>query len=169
MIRCTLVTLLILAGACRAPEPDTLAQPALLAAQQTAPPAVSAPSADSLASVTLPPELDRVLRDYERGWRARDADALAALFAPDGFILRPGHAPVRGRAAIAEAYRGAGGPLHLHAFAYEASDSVAYLIGGYRTAPASPDAGKYVLALRRAPDGQWYIMADMDNGNGARE
>ncbi|MGI9174910.1 MAG: YybH family protein, partial [Rhodothermales bacterium] len=49
---------------------------------------------DSLTSITLPPELDRVLRDYEQGWRDRDADALAALFTPDGFVLRAGHPPV---------------------------------------------------------------------------
>ncbi|MGI9174042.1 MAG: YybH family protein, partial [Rhodothermales bacterium] len=114
----------------------------------------------------LPPELDRVLRDYEQGWRDRDADALAALFTPDGFVLRAGHPPVRGRTAIAEAYQGSGGPLHLHAFAFAEADSVAYIIGGYRAAPARPDAGKFILTLRRGPDGQWLIAADMDNQNG---
>jgi hypothetical protein len=39
-------------------------------------PAPTAP----LPSVALPPGLDHVLRDYERAWRARDADALAGLF-----------------------------------------------------------------------------------------
>jgi hypothetical protein len=38
------------------------------------------PAAPPLPSVTLPPELDRVLRDYEREWQARSAPALAALF-----------------------------------------------------------------------------------------
>jgi hypothetical protein len=54
----------------------------LAAAGQT-PAAPSAPP----PSITLPPELDRVLRDYERGWQARDAQALAGLFVPDGFVL----------------------------------------------------------------------------------
>ncbi len=119
----------------------------------------------ALASVALPPELDRVLRDYERGWRNRDADALAALFTPDGFILRPGHDPVRGRAQIAEAYRNAGGPLHLRALSYAQADSVAYIIGGYATAQEHTDAGKFILTLRQVPDGRWYITADMDNAN----
>ena len=47
----------------------------------------SAPAA-ALPSVKLPRALDRVLRDYERGWRARDAAALAALFAKNGFVMQ---------------------------------------------------------------------------------
>lgn len=35
---------------------------------------------------------------------AHDADGLAALFAPDGVLVRPGAAPLHGRAAIAHAY-----------------------------------------------------------------
>ena len=38
-------------------------------------------------SITLAPELDWVLRDFERAWRANDSAALAALFAEDGFVL----------------------------------------------------------------------------------
>ncbi len=117
------------------------------------------------AVVDLPPELDRVLRDYEKGWRANDEKALAGLFTTDGFILRPRHQPVRGRQQITEAYRSSGGPLHLHAFAYEVADSVGYIIGGFKTSPDQPDAGKFILALRKGDDGQWMIAADMDNGN----
>ena len=58
------------------------------AQQPAAPPA--APPADSTPSVTLPPALDRVLRDYERAWTARDAAGLSALFAEDGFVLVKG-------------------------------------------------------------------------------
>lgn len=35
---------------------------------------------DQLPSIELPPELDRVLRDYEAGWQGGDAQGLAALF-----------------------------------------------------------------------------------------
>ncbi|MFI4943430.1 MAG: hypothetical protein ACHP85_09210, partial [Burkholderiales bacterium] len=47
-------------------------------------------------SVTLPPALARVLRDYESAWQKKDARALAALFAEDGFVLAGGTPPVRG-------------------------------------------------------------------------
>ena len=119
----------------------------------------------ALPSVALPPALDRVLRDYERAWEARDAQALAALFTPDGFVLRPGQPPVRGREAIRRAYENAGGPLHLRALAFERADSVAYVVGGYGAAADRPDSGKFVLALRRTSEGPWRIFADMDNPN----
>lgn len=115
--------------------------------------------------VTLPDELDRVLRDYEQGWRAGDSEALAALFTPEGFILRPGHQPVRGRAQIEEAYRGSGGSLILTAYDYAMEGSVGFIIGGYRYNADQPDSGKYTLTLRKLEDGKWYIASDMDNGN----
>jgi ketosteroid isomerase-like protein len=120
--------------------------------------------ADSLPSVTLPPALARVLRDYERAWLAGDAAALAALFAEDGFVLQGGRPPVRGRAAIQAAYAGQGGaPLRLRALAYATGDTVGYIIGAYGYAPEQGDIGKFTLTLRRAPNGRWLIASDMDN------
>ena len=68
------------------------------------------------ASITLPPSLARVLTDYERGWKAGDAAALAQLFTEDGFVLSPGQQPVKGRGAIQKLYTGPGSPLSLRAF-----------------------------------------------------
>jgi ketosteroid isomerase-like protein len=120
-------------------------------------------------SVPLPADLDRVLRDYEGAWRARDAAALAALFTEDGFVLSPGRPPVRGRGAIERRYATSGGPLVLRALAYATADSVGYIIGAYASEAGVPDNGKFVLTLRRGGDGRWLISADMDNGNGADE
>ncbi len=120
-------------------------------------------SSDTLPTVVLPPHLDRVLRDYERAWRARDAAGLAALFAEDGFVLSGGAPPVRGRANIRRRYTGSGGSLHLRAIAYSADDTVGYIIGTYGATPAEVNSGKFVLALRRRPGGPWLIAADMDN------
>ena len=118
-----------------------------------------------LPSVTLPPALDRVLRDYERAWEGRDPKGLAALFTEDGFVLRPGHPPVRGRAEIERVYAGAGGSLSLRALGYAVDDSAGYIVGAFAGRPGAPDAGKFVLALRRDASGKWLIAADMDNGN----
>ena len=126
------------------------------------------PTPASLPSVVLPPELDRVLRDYEQQWQARSPSGLAALFAEDGFVLQSGRLPVRGRAGIEQAYRNAGGPLVLRALAFAATDSVGYIIGGYSSQPDAPDVGKFILLLRRELGGPWRIVADMDNGNGPR-
>ena len=127
--------------------------------------------APPLASITLPPEVDRVLRDYERAWRSGDATAVAALFAEDGFLLQSGRMPIRGRAAIANAYKGqAGGPLRLRAFAYATSDTTGYILGayGYGEGDNVPDMGKYTVTLRRSRGGPWQLFSDMDNGNQAR-
>lgn len=126
------------------------------------------PVAAPLPSVALPPELDRVLRDYEREWQARSAAGLAVLFVEDGFVLQSGRPPVRGRTGIAEAYRRAGGPLALRALAFAAAGTVGYIIGAYSSSPGEPDVGKFILVLTRQPGEVWRIAADMDNGNGAR-
>ncbi len=119
-----------------------------------------------LPSVELPGELDRVLRDYEKAWKAGDAEALAALFTGDGFVSsRFGW--IRGTDAIEGKYSNASGDLRLRAHAYATSDSVGYIVGayGYGDSAAEMDRGKYVLALRRGENGSWLIAADLDNSN----
>ena len=133
-----------------------------LSAQTQAPASGAAPA--PLPSITLPPALDRVLRDYERAWRAGDAAALAALFSEDGFVLQGGRPPVRGRAAIQAAYAGqGGGPLRLRALSASVADTVGYIVGAYGYGDGASDQGKFTLTLRRAPGGPWLIFSDMDN------
>ena len=126
-----------------------------------------APAAEP--SVSLPPELARVLTDYEAAWSKKDAPALAALFAEDGFVLPGGSPPVRGRAAIQKHYTGQGGPLSLRAIAYAVEGGVGYILGGYTDTAGKPDSGKFTLTLRKGSDGRWLIMSDMDNSNRRRE
>jgi ketosteroid isomerase-like protein len=116
------------------------------------------------ASIKLPPSLARVLTDYENGWKAGDAAALARLFTEDGFVLAPGQPPVKGRAAIEKLYTGPGSPLSLRAFAYAVNGDVGYILGGFSSEPGIPDRGKFTLTLRKR-DGRWLIASDMDNAN----
>lgn len=126
------------------------------------------PAVAQQSSVQLPPELARVLTDYEAAWRSRDAAALSRLFATDGFVLPDGHPPVRGRDAIQRQYAGAGGPLALRAIAFAAAGEVGYIIGGFARQEGEPDRGKFTLTLRKGADGRWLIMSDMDNPNTPR-
>jgi ketosteroid isomerase-like protein len=119
-------------------------------------------------TVALPPELARVLTDYEAAWSARDAKALAALFAEDGFVLPGGRPPVRGRDAIERYYQGHGGPLSLRAIAYATDGSVGYILGGYASEEGREDDGKFTLTLRRDGAERWWIFSDMDNANRSR-
>jgi ketosteroid isomerase-like protein len=137
---------------------------AFLSAQQ---PPSAAPTATpaTLPSVTLPPELDRVLRDYERAWRGKDPGTLAAFFAEDGFVMSDGAPPVRGRAAIRAKYANSGGPLALRALAWATEGKIGYIIGAFGGEVGGPDSGKFILALKRGDDDRWLIAADMDNSN----
>lgn len=157
-----------------------LAATALMAwAQTSAPtPGATAPAPPSshalpagrapLPSATLPPPLARVLTDYETSWRKRDAAALAALFAEDGFVLPNGSPPVRGRAEIQRHYQGHGGPLSLRAYAFDTDGSSGWILGGYTGSEGTPDEGKFTLTLRKGADGRWLINSDMDNSNSRR-
>lgn len=120
-------------------------------------------------SVTLPPDLARVLTDYEAAWRNRDAAALARLFTEEGFVLADGHPPVKGRAAIRRYYAGSGGPLVLRALAFATDGAVGYIIGGFARRAGETDVGKFTLTLRKGGDGRWMIASDMDSSNRRRE
>jgi ketosteroid isomerase-like protein len=116
-------------------------------------------------TVELPRELARVLTDYETAWVARDAKALAGLFAEDGYVLPGGRPPVKGRAAIERYYQGHGGPLSLRAIAYAMEGRVGYILGGYTSEKGQEDDGKFTLTLRKDAEGKWWIVSDMDNSN----
>jgi predicted ester cyclase/ketosteroid isomerase-like protein len=116
-------------------------------------------------SVTLPEPLARVLADYERAWQGKDAAALAALFAEDGFVLSSGSPPVRGRARIEKHYAGQGGPLALRALAFATDGSLGYIIGGFAREKGQADRGKFTLTLHKGAGGRWFIVSDMDNDN----
>ncbi|MCC6243519.1 MAG: nuclear transport factor 2 family protein [Gemmatimonadaceae bacterium] len=134
---------------------------ALPAAAQTSPTTTLNPPA-----VTLPAGLDRVLRDYERAWRAGDVDRLVALFTADGVVMQPNRPPARGHAALAAVYRGqGGGPLYLRPFAYAAADTVAYILGAYRYGAQGAEVGKFTLTLHRTRNNRWLIASDMDNSS----
>lgn len=128
-----------------------LATSELLLAQQT-------------PKVELPDELQRVLTDYEAHWKNNDASALANLFTENGFILRPGNTPTRGRANIEEAYQSSGGDLRLSAYDFHIDGNLAYILGGYTYGNRTEDVGKFTLVLKRIA-GVWLIHSDMDNGN----
>ncbi|MEO6526497.1 MAG: nuclear transport factor 2 family protein [Gemmatimonadaceae bacterium] len=147
-----------------------LASGAFCTALAQNPTPAATPAIDAVPpSVVLPPEVDRVLRDYERAWRSGDPSAVAALFAKDGFVLQSGRAPLRGRAAIATAYTGqAGGPLRLRAIGYATADTIGFIIGTYGYGEGNTDMGKFTVTLRRDRNGSWQIFSDMDNGSQSR-
>lgn len=117
-------------------------------------------------TISLPADVDRVLKDYARAWEANDPVALSQLFDAAGMALPSGQPPAVGVESIRKAYStGAGSPLHLRPIAFGASGELAYVIGEWGTSPSKPDFGKFTLVLRRGADGGWRIVSDMDNAN----
>lgn len=120
------------------------------------------PATEPLSSVTLPVSIARVLTDYQTAWRAKDAAALAGLFADDRVVVPNACPPVRGRQRVQECYAGSGGPLLLRAVAHNTDGALGYIIGAYRDGENGPDRGKFTLTIAKDPDGRWLIVADMD-------
>lgn len=114
---------------------------------------------DPLPTVQLPADLDRVLRDFERGWEAADNKAaLSTLFTDDG-IFQAADDWAQGPLAIRIALLGRGGSLRLLAQSFEAEGRLGYIAGayGYYRDSTWVDQGRYVLTLRRTDDEPWRI------------
>jgi ketosteroid isomerase-like protein len=127
--------------------------------------ALGRPQSQQEPTLELPPDLARVLTDYEAAWRKGDSEALSLLFAEDGYVLEPGRPPTHGRSAIRKIYTGPGSPLALRAIAFAKEEKVAYIIGCYAKHVGEADIGKFTLTLKRASYGRWLILSDMDNSN----
>lgn len=116
-----------------------------------------------LPSAELPPELARILRDYERHWRAGHADSLAALFTDDGLVARRG-GWIQGTSELRDALQRTSSDLRLRAVAYATDGAVGYIVGayGYGEQAETQDGGMFILALGRSAEGRWLIAADLD-------
>ena len=167
MRRFALLAFLTLAGvvssAAFGQQPSSIAPPPRAAPQIAHLPTPT--PAPPLPSVELPPELDRVLRDYERAWAAQNGEALSRLFTEDGFAMPNGAPPIRGRAALRRSYGRSGRPIVLRALAFATEGTTGHIIGGFRRRDETDDLGKFILVLRKGKDGRWLIAADIDNSN----
>ena len=108
--------------------------------------------------------------EWQAGFDARDATAIAAVYADDGAVLPPNGTTVRGRAAIERFWvefmsGGIGGGIN-DTEVY-ASGDLGYKVGAYViTDPGGTtiDVGKYVELWRRV-DGKWQMTHDIFNSN----
>jgi uncharacterized protein (TIGR02246 family) len=143
----------------------------------TAPLAVGLALASLAACTRVPAESDPGARrgieaavaQYVTATNQGDSEALTALYAEDAVLLPPDHEPIQGREAIGAFWRqGTDEGLEVRTLRIEVDGNVGYLVGSYHlpaTEEEPADSGKYVMCLRRQPDGAWKLTADIWNSS----
>ena len=124
----------------------------------------------------LPPDpaarhaIEAAVGRYVAASNQGDAAGLADLYADDAVLLPPDHEPIRGRAAIRAFWdQGTDQGLEVTNLAVEANGNLGWLVGRYHlpaTDEEPADSGKYVMCLKRQPDGSWKLTADIWNRSG---
>lgn len=114
--------------------------------------------------------IDTIYRTMEDAFHRGDADAIAQIYAPDGEWYVPETPVIKGRSAIARAWKtnvGAGGNrLRVDVAEVEQQGDRADEIGRFTI--SAPDgsvlaAGKYLVVWVRQPDGEWKTRRDIFN------
>jgi ketosteroid isomerase-like protein len=116
----------------------------------------------------------KVARDFEAAVGRGDAAGLAALYTDDAVLMPPNHPAVNGRAAIQEFFKGmfaqgARNPKLMQTAAV-GSGSAGYEVGTFEfdLGPAAApmhDKGKYIVGMKRSPNGKWLIADDIFNSD----
>ena len=109
---------------------------------------------------------------WDAAFNKGDAEALAAMYAADAYVLPPGAELVRGRAAIQNFWGGAvqqlGDAKLTTVDVLKLGPSAAREIGtfSFKTKDATPQevAGKYVVVWRKI-GGKWLLATDIWNAN----
>jgi ketosteroid isomerase-like protein len=113
--------------------------------------------------------ITQVIDAYLDAYRRNDPDAIAGLYSGDAVLLPPGHELVRGRDDIRTYWgRGMEAGFAMDTLRIESAGGSGYVVGRYYVPPDEDDdaeTGKFVIALRRDPDGVWRITADIWNAD----
>jgi uncharacterized protein (TIGR02246 family) len=117
--------------------------------------------------------IEAAVARYVTATNEGDSEALTALYAEDAVLLPPDHEPIQGREAIGAFWRqGTDEGLEVRTLRIEVDGNVGYLVGSYHLPPTEEepaDSGKYVMCLRRQPDGSWKLTADIWNSSSSSD
>jgi uncharacterized protein (TIGR02246 family) len=130
-------------------------------------------TAEAGSDVAAKAMIDNVLDRYAKAYQHNDPDAIAKLYAEEAVLMPPGHELVEGRDSVRAFWgRGMEPGFRMTTMRVEVSGSTAYVVGRYYVPPDDDDdaeTGKYLIALRKEPDGNWRITADIWNDDESDE
>jgi uncharacterized protein (TIGR02246 family) len=130
-------------------------------------------TAEAGSDVAAKRMIDSVLEHYAKAYQDNDPDAIAKLYAEEAVLMPPGHGLLEGRDSVRAFWgRGMEPGFRMTTMRVEVSGGTAYVVGRYYVPPDDDDdaeTGKYLIALRKEPDGNWRITADIWNDDESDE
>lgn len=135
-----------------------------------------APACDQEPGTGAEQTVDRVRQDFCAAYNGADAVAIANLVTEDAVWMPPGQPPVAGRQAVkaryAAQFKALAPKFELHPGEIQASRTWAFLRGSYTRTDTPPGGGdpiaykgKYLMIMRKQPDGGWKIARDIWNSD----
>ncbi len=144
-----------------------------------------APHATQAPQATHDPQTDKTaisatLDEYAAAWKMSDAQRIGRLYTDDAIILPGDHVAETARAAIAKYNQDVFDAYVPKTFEItqqetEISGDLAYNRGTFSFSADSKDPkgkpisdhGKYIVVMKRQPDGSWKWTRDIDNSDGS--
>ena len=124
---------------------------------------------------SLKSEIEAVNGKFAEAFAKRDVAALGLLYATDAQAFPPGTAPVAGRAAIQDMWKGLlampVGRIELRTVEVDGNGRTAWEAGRYTLIGSNGgtmDDGKYIVLWKHEPDG-WKLYRDMWSSNSPQQ
>ena len=115
-------------------------------------------------------DITEAYKAFEENFFKGDADGLSLIYTDDAELLVPEAPPIKGRKAIAQAWRGilgsGGNRVRVEIREVQDNGDWAFEVGSFTvTAPdgALLNAGKYIVVWKRQSDGAWKVHRDIFN------
>jgi ketosteroid isomerase-like protein len=117
-------------------------------------------------------EITEAYKAFEENFFKGDADALSLIYTDDAELLVPEAPPIKGRAAIAQAWRGfigsGGNRVRVEVREVQDNGDWAFEVGSFTAsahAGALLNSGKYIVIWKRQSNGTWKTCRDIFNWN----
>jgi uncharacterized protein (TIGR02246 family) len=121
--------------------------------------------------------IGKTRQEYVSAWKAADAERIASVYIDDALVLYPNQPAISGRPAIVGYFKSFFAEFIQDSFELTSTeieivgpwafDRGVYRWRGVPKTGGEPieDHGKYLVILRRQPDGSWRVARDMDNSD----